>query len=58
MLVFGTDNKGSEFCAIDTQILMICGYVSEDWHKQWLETGEVHALVDYNTILECLELSY
>lgn len=58
MLVFGTDNKGSEFSGTDLEILMICGFVSPEWHKEWLETGEVQASVDYNTILVCLELSY
>nr|DAV68854.1 MAG TPA: hypothetical protein [Caudoviricetes sp.] len=58
MLVFGTDNKGSEFSGTDLEILAICGFVSKEWHKEWLETGEVQASVDYNTILVCLELSY
>jgi hypothetical protein len=58
MLVFGTDNKGSEFSGSDLEILAICGFVNRDWRKEWLETGEVQASVDYNTILECLELSY
>lgn len=58
MLVFGTDSKGSEFSGSDLEILVICKFVSPEWHKEWLETGEVHASVDYNTILECLELSY
>ena len=58
MLVFGTDNKGSEFSGSDLEILKICGFVSPDWHQEWLETGEVQASVDYNTILVCLELSY
>lgn len=58
MLVFGTDNKGSEFSGTDLEILMICGFVSPEWYKEWLETGEVQASVDYSTILECLELSY
>lgn len=40
MLVFGTDNKGSEFSGSDLEILKICGFVSPDWRKEWLETGE------------------
>ena len=47
MLVFGTDNKGSEFSGTDIEILKICGFVSPDWRKEWLETGEVQASVDY-----------
>lgn len=58
MLVFGTDNKGSEFSGSDLEILAICKFVSEDWRKEWLATGEVQASVSYATILECLELSY